>query len=88
MPVEFGSKKYRFRFEVLDEWFFPAPVYVDAHVCPAPPEALNKYSEMAENWLMTHPKMLEKPIVRLHPVQEEGKVGYVVQICIVYPPGS
>lgn len=88
MSVELGGKEFRFRFEPLDEWFFPAPVYVDGHVCPAPPEAQEKYAEMAEGWLMNHPKTVEKPVVKLHPVQEEGRVGYIVQIGIVYPPGT
>jgi len=86
MSVELEGKEYRFRFEPLQEWFFPAPVYLDGHVCPVPAEAVEKYSEMSEGWLKKHPKTVEIPIVKLHPVQEEGRVGYIVQIGIVYPP--
>lgn len=88
MSVEFEGKEYRFRFEPLEEWFFPAPVYVDGHVCPAPPEAVATYSEKRDVWLKNHPKTAEIPTVRLHPIQEEGRTGYIVQIGVVYPPGS
>jgi hypothetical protein len=87
MSAEFGDNQPRSRFEPIDEWFFPAPVYEDGHVCPAPPEATQKYTEMMMSWLLKHPQTLEKPIVTLHPIQEEGRVGYLVQTGVVYPPG-
>jgi hypothetical protein len=86
MSLEFGEPEERFRFEPLDEWFFPAPVFVDGHTCPAPSAALKKYSEMVEGWLKNHPETAEIPEVRLHPVKEEGRVGYIVQIGVIYPP--
>jgi hypothetical protein len=86
MTPEFSSSKSKLRFEPLDEWFFPAPVYVDGFVCPAPPEALEKYSEMRDVWLKNQPKTTEIPEVRIQPVLEEERAGYLVQIGIVYPP--
>jgi hypothetical protein len=88
MSTEIGEKRARSRFEPLDEWFFPAPVYVDGKVCPAPPEAMQKCTEMKMGWLLRHPKTKEYPIVTLHPIQEEGREGYLVQIGVVYPPGN
>ena len=75
----------RIRFEPLGEWFFQAPVSEDGHTVPAPPEAVKKYSEMRDVWLKNHPKTVEIPEVRLHPVTGEGRVGYIVQIGVVYP---
>jgi len=86
MSPEFSATNPRFRFEPLDEWFFPAPVYVDGSVCPAPPEALEKYKEMRDVWLKNQPKTTEIPEVRLQPVQERERAGYIVQIGIVYTP--
>lgn len=84
--VEYPSMYERLRFEPLQEWFFPAPVYEDGFVCPAPPEAKAKYAEMRDGWLKNHPKTTEIPEVRLQPVLEKERAGYLVQIGIVYPP--
>jgi hypothetical protein len=87
MTPEFSGDKSRLRFEPLDEWFFPAPVYVDGFVCPAPSEAVAKYSEMRDVWLKNQPKTTtEIPEVRIQPVLEEERAGYIVQIGVVYPP--
>jgi len=86
MSVEFTGKEPRFRFETLEEWFFPAPVYVDGYVCSAPPEAEVKYEEMKDVWLKKQPKTAEIFEVRIHPVKEEERTGYIVQIGVVYLP--
>ena len=86
MTQELECRKDRLRFEPIEEWFFPAPVFEDGHVVPAPKMATEKYEEMSGGWLKRHAKTIEIPMVRLHPVREEGKVGYIVQIGIVYPP--
>lgn len=83
MTAEFSGKEPRLRFEPLDEWFFPAPVYVDGYLCPASPEAVKKYSEMSRGWLKNHPKTTEIPEVRIYPVFEKERAGYIVQIGIV-----
>jgi len=88
MTAEFSVSKPRLRFEPLDEWFFPSPVYADGFVCIAPPEALEKYGEMRDVWLKNQPKTTEIPEVRMHPVQEKERTGYIVQIGIVYRPLS
>lgn len=85
MTAEFSVNWPRLRFEPLDEWFFPAPIYLDGVVCTAPPEALEKYGEMRDVWLKNQPKTTGIPEVRLHPVQEKERTGYIVQIGIVYP---
>ncbi len=85
--MERGESVEGIRFEPLDEWFFPTGS-VGRSVISAPPEAWKKYFEMRDGWLANHPKMKEIPEVRLHPVEEEGRIGYVVQIGIVYPPSE
>lgn len=76
------------RYEPLEEWFYPAPVFEDGIDCDVPVEAEDKYNEYSNNWLMNHPEGVEVPTVRLFPVKDDARSGYVVQTGIFYPPAS
>jgi len=88
MTWEIESYRCDSRYEPLDEWFFPAPVFEDGTDCPVPLEAERKYDEYSSNWLLKHPRGVEIPTVRLFPVKDEVRAGYVVQIGVFYPPAS
>lgn len=73
------------RTEVLDEWFFPAPVRRNGHIVPAPEAAVGKYQELKNGWYEQHPNLPhEIPIVSLSPSLEEGQEGYFVRTEIMY----
>lgn len=74
------------RTEVLNEWFFPAPVRKNGNIVPAPEEAVEKYRGLRDGWMRELPKLPhEIPVVGLKPVNKEGKQeGYLVTTEIVY----
>lgn len=78
----------RIRHETIDEYFFESPVWdEEGNIVPAPPEALQKYTELKEQWMTEHPTLpKEIPSVSLHPIYTSEKVGYVVSTQIIYKP--
>lgn len=59
--------------EIIEEWFFPSPVYNrEGQIVPAPPEALKKYDEAVGEGA---------ELVSLFPVISLEKEGYAVQKC-------
>lgn len=73
------DKEREQKYTVIEEWFYPAPVYdANGFIVPAPPEALQKYDEVNGDWL---PKYAGagSPCVSLFPVISLEKEGYMVQ---------
>lgn len=88
MTPEIKNNCCNSRYEPLNEWFFPAPVFEDGRDCPVPIEAKKKYEEYSNDWLLQPSQGIEIPTVRLFPVKDEVRAGYIVQIGVFYPPPS
>lgn len=73
------DKERETKYTVIEEWFFPAPVYTrEGIIVPASPEALQKYDEVNGDWLKNF-SGVGSPCVSLFPVISLEKEGYCVQ---------
>jgi hypothetical protein len=77
------------RREVVEEFFYSSPVFVDGEFLPAPRKAIEKREELLEGWFKDFPVegTRERPSVMLFPWKIHGVwAGYVVQKATYYPP--
>lgn len=73
------------REEVLEGWFFEAPVYQDGRIQAVPNEAIEKRDELKETWLPTaEAGCNEVPIVKLTPVFRSYPTGWKVEKAVRY----
>jgi hypothetical protein len=75
--------------EILESWFFPAPVREGSAPLAAPEDAIRKRDELREKWLPSAPRgKNEVPEVILRPVLEGEITGWKVETAVRSKPDT